>query len=106
MDDEYYYVTYTAIGFLGGAGIIRQQKIDGREIGDFNIASASQYLFKLLEVPCIIQNWHLITKKRADELNAFAKTVVADIEKLVADDGKVTHLKLVSKMDGLPPEGA
>lgn len=91
---EYYYVTYSCLGLLACAGIVRQKKIEGRELGDFNIAGALQYLSKLLGGPVIVQNWHLITKKRAYEINQFAENVMKDLGVEGSSDN-VRHLRIV-----------
>lgn len=93
---EYYYVFYSCIGLLGGASIIRQRRVAGKPPGDFNIAGATAHLYRLLEIPVIVQSWSLITKQRADELNRYAELVLKDIEGLsVKTKDNATHLRLV-----------
>lgn len=109
MDDlEYYYVTYSCIGVITGAGVVKQRLVADRPKGDFNIAGASMYLYKLLGVPCIISHWALISAKRAEELNRFADKVI-EKEGFGVTKGKdnVSHLRLVpeasAKAESSPP---
>lgn len=97
---EYFYVTYSAIGILNGAGVIKQRKAPGFDINPdgFNIAAASQYLFKLLEMPCIVQTWTQITKKRVDELNRFSEIMMTQFKGVgVTTKDNLSHLRLVPK---------
>lgn len=91
---EYYYVTYSALGLIACGAIIRQRRVFGRPPGDFNIAGAMQYLHKLLDSPVIIQNWHLVSRKRAYEINQFAESVMKDLTGDKKTDN-VRHLRIV-----------
>ena len=93
---EYYYVTWTAAGLFDGTAIVKQRKVAHHEPGDFNIAGGHRFLLKHMEFPVLITNWKLVTKQRADELNAFGKSLAKELG--LTDEKKsasITHLRVV-----------
>lgn len=91
---EYYYVSYNCVGLLSGAGIVKQKKVPEFASGDFNLAGATSYIYKLLEVPVIITHWTLITKKRAEDYGRFVDNVMKDVPGAKTKDN-IAHLRLV-----------